>query len=83
MAARAGRPGGAAGAELPFIATIGLTNLIGLLNCRVGLFVVERVLGMAGAAMAASVVVLAWRFAQHAGLTWRDLLRIRFSAGGF
>ena len=24
-----------------------------------------------------------WRLAQHAGLTWRDLLRIRFGAGGF
>jgi hypothetical protein len=37
---------GALRAELPFIATIGLTNLVGLLNYRVGLFVIERLLGL-------------------------------------
>lgn len=32
--------------ELPFVATIGVTNLVSLLNYRVGLFVVERVMGL-------------------------------------
>jgi O-antigen/teichoic acid export membrane protein len=46
-------------AELPFIATIGLTNLIGLLNYRVGLFVVERVLGLSATGVYSIAVVVA------------------------
>ena len=46
-------------AELPFIATIGLTNLIGLLNYRVGLFVVERFLGLSATGVYSIAVVVA------------------------
>ena len=45
--------------ELPFVARIGLTNLIGLLNYRVGLFVVERVLGLAATGVYSIAVVVA------------------------
>jgi O-antigen/teichoic acid export membrane protein len=64
--ARSGRlaaPGtagfGALRAELPFIATIGLTNLIGLLNYRVGLFVIERLLGLSATGVYSIAVVVA------------------------
>lgn len=46
-------------AELPFVATVGLTNLIGLLNYRVGLFVVERTVGLAQAGVYSIAVVVA------------------------
>ena len=46
-------------AQLPFIATIGVTNLISLLNYRVGLFVVERVLGLSATGVYSIAVVLA------------------------
>jgi len=46
-------------AELPFIATIGLTNLIGLLNYRVGLFVIERLLGLSATGVYSIAVVVA------------------------
>jgi O-antigen/teichoic acid export membrane protein len=46
-------------AELPFIATIGVTNLIGLMNYRVGLFVVERQLGLGAAGVYSIAVVVA------------------------
>jgi len=42
-----------------FILVIGLTNLIGLLNYRVGLFVVERTLGLAATGVYSIAVVLA------------------------
>lgn len=42
-----------------FIATIGLTNLIGLLNYRVGLFVVERQLGLSDTGVYSIAVVVA------------------------
>jgi O-antigen/teichoic acid export membrane protein len=59
-AARLGKPDFVAlRAELPFIATIGLTNLIGLLNYRVGLFVVERFLGLAATGVYSIAVVVA------------------------
>ncbi len=59
-AARFGVPDFAAlRAELPFIATLGLTNLIGLLNYRVGLFVVERVLGLSATGVYSIAVVVA------------------------
>ena len=59
-AARLGKPDWAAlRAELPFIATIGLTNLIGLLNYRVGLFVVERLLGLSATGVYSIAVVVA------------------------
>ena len=45
--------------ELPFIATIGLTNLIGLLNYRVGLFVIERLLGLSATGVYSIAVVVA------------------------
>lgn len=45
--------------ELPFVATIGVTNLIGLLNYRVGLFVVERVLGLSATGVYSIAVVAA------------------------
>jgi O-antigen/teichoic acid export membrane protein len=44
---------------LPFIATIGLTNLIGLLNYRVGLFVIERLLGLSATGVYSIAVVVA------------------------
>jgi len=46
-------------AELPFIATIGLSNLIGLLNYRVGLFVTERLLGLSATGVYSIAVVVA------------------------
>ena len=46
-------------AELPFIATIGLTNLVGLLNYRVGLFVIERTLGLGATGVYSIAVVVA------------------------
>lgn len=45
--------------ELPFVATIGGTNLVGLLNYRVGLFVVERVLGLSATGVYSIAVVVA------------------------
>jgi O-antigen/teichoic acid export membrane protein len=57
---RLAAPGfGALRMELPFIATIGLTNLIGLLNYRVGLFVVERLLGLSATGVYSIAVVVA------------------------
>lgn len=57
---RLAAPGfGALRIELPFIATIGLTNLIGLLNYRVGLFVVERLLGLSATGVYSIAVVVA------------------------
>lgn len=50
---------GALQRELPFIATIGLTNLVGLLNYRVGLFVIERVLGLSATGIYSIAVVVA------------------------
>ena len=59
-AARLGKPDfQALRTELPFIATIGLTNLIGLLNYRVGLFVVERFLGLSATGVYSIAVVVA------------------------
>ena len=59
-AARLARPDFAAlRAELPFIATIGATNLIGLLNYRVGLFAVERLLGLSATGVYSIAVVVA------------------------
>lgn len=59
-AARFGRPDFTAlRGELPFIATIGITNLIGLLNYRVGLFVVERLLGLSATGVYSIAVVVA------------------------
>jgi O-antigen/teichoic acid export membrane protein len=49
----------ALGADAGFIATIGLTNLIGLLNYRVGLFVVEHELGLAATGVYSIAVVVA------------------------
>lgn len=49
----------ALGRELPFVATIGVTNLIGLLNYRVGLFWVERLLGLSPAGVYSIAVVVA------------------------
>ena len=46
-------------AELPFVATIGLTNLVGLLNYRVGLFVIERLLGLSSTGVYSIAVVVA------------------------
>jgi O-antigen/teichoic acid export membrane protein len=46
-------------ALLPFVATIGVTNLISLLNYRVGLFVVERVLGLSATGVYSIAVVVA------------------------
>ncbi len=45
--------------ELPFVATIGVTNLISLLNYRVGLFVVERVMGLSATGVYSIAVVAA------------------------
>ena len=44
---------------MPFVATIGLTNLIGLLNYRAGLFVIERVLGLSATGVYSIAVVVA------------------------
>ena len=46
-------------AELPFVATIGATNLIGLLNYRVGLFVVEALLGLSATGIYSIATVVA------------------------
>ncbi len=49
--------------QWPFIATIGVANLIGLLNYRVGLFVIERWLGLSATgvySIAVVVVELLW-----------------------
>ncbi|MDH5331923.1 MAG: polysaccharide biosynthesis C-terminal domain-containing protein [Aquincola sp.] len=45
--------------ELPFIAAIGLTNLIGLLNYRVGLFVIERMLDLSSTGIYSIAIVVA------------------------
>lgn len=45
--------------ESAFVATIGLTNLVGLLNYRVGLFVVERHLGIEATGVYSIAVVVA------------------------
>lgn len=50
---------GALRAEGRFIATIGLTNLISLLNYRVGLFVIERTLGLSATGVYSIAVVVA------------------------
>ncbi|MDP3085774.1 MAG: teichoic acid transporter, partial [Rubrivivax sp.] len=50
---------GALRAELPFIATIASANLVSLLNYRVGLFVVERQLGLAATGIYSIAVVVA------------------------
>lgn len=42
-----------------FVATIGLTNLVSLLNYRVGLFIVERLLGLAATGVYSIAVVVA------------------------
>jgi len=49
----------ALGREVPFVAMIGVTNLIGLLNYRVGLFVVERQLGLAATGVYSIAVIVA------------------------
>lgn len=46
-------------AELGFVATIGATNLVGLLNYRVGLFVVERQLGLSSTGVYSIAIVVA------------------------
>jgi O-antigen/teichoic acid export membrane protein len=54
---------GALRSELPFVATIGITNLIGLLNYRAGLFVVEATLGLSQTgvySIATTVAELLW-----------------------
>ncbi len=50
---------GALRRELPFIATIGLSNLIGIMNYRVGIFLVERFLGLAATGIYSIAVVVA------------------------
>lgn len=45
--------------ESRFIATIGATNLVGLLNYRVGLFVVERTLGLSSTGIYSIAIVVA------------------------
>ncbi len=45
--------------EARFIATIGATNLVGLLNYRVGLFVVERTLGLSTTGVYSIAIVVA------------------------
>ena len=42
-----------------FIATIGATNLVGLLNYRVGLFVIERTLGLSATGIYSIAIVVA------------------------
>lgn len=49
----------ALGREAPFIATIGATNLISLLNYRVGLFVIERLLGLSSTGVYSIAIVVA------------------------
>lgn len=46
-------------AELPFVLTIGLTNLVGLLNYRAGLLLVERQLGLDRAGVYSIGIVVA------------------------
>ncbi len=46
-------------AVLPFVATIGATNLVGLLNYRVGLFVIEQRLGLSATGVYSIAVVVA------------------------
>ena len=59
-AARLARPDFAAlRREWPFIATIGGTNLISMLNYRVGLFVVERLMGLSATGVYSIAVVVA------------------------
>ncbi len=45
--------------ELPFVATIGASNLVALLNYRVGLFVIERLLGLSATGVYSIAVVIA------------------------
>jgi O-antigen/teichoic acid export membrane protein len=45
--------------EAGFVATIGLTNLVALLNYRVGLFIVERLLGLSATGVYSIAVVVA------------------------
>ena len=45
--------------EARFIATIGATNLVGLLNYRVGLFVIERTLGLSATGIYSIAIVVA------------------------
>jgi O-antigen/teichoic acid export membrane protein len=60
QAGRLARPDFAAlTSEAPFIFTIGVTNLISLLNYRVGLFVVERMLGLSATGVYSIAVVVA------------------------
>ena len=57
---RLAAPGWAALREqVPFVATIGITNLISLLNYRVGLFVVERTMGLSATGVYSIAVVAA------------------------
>ncbi len=58
--ARLARPDMAAlGRELPLISAIGLTNLIGMLNYRVGLFVIERALGLSATGIYSIAIIVA------------------------
>lgn len=50
---------GALRGEAPFITTIGAANLVGLLNYRVGLFVIERLLGLSATGVYSIAVVVA------------------------
>jgi len=50
---------GALRGELPFVATIGLSNVVALLNYRVGLFVIERLLGLSATGVYSIAVVVA------------------------
>ncbi|MBZ8140258.1 teichoic acid transporter [Rubrivivax gelatinosus] len=50
---------GALRAELPFVVTIALTNLVSLANYRVGLFVVERTLGLSATGVYSIAVMVA------------------------
>ena len=63
LLARAGRVAppdlGALRAELPFVATIAATNLVSLANYRVGLFVVERTLGLSATGVYSIAVMVA------------------------
>jgi O-antigen/teichoic acid export membrane protein len=46
-------------ADLAFVATIGLSNLVSLLNYRVGLFIVERHLGLSATGIYSIAIVMA------------------------
>jgi len=50
---------GALRGEAPFITTIGAANLVGLLNYRVGLFVIERLLGLSATGVYSIAIVVA------------------------